>query len=141
MKVFPILLVLCWSLILVGGAVAQTAPDRAIKTETLTQARLFPLADVRLLPSPFMDAAAANRKYLLDLDGDRLLAPFLREAGLQPKKQPYPNWESQGLDGHTAGHYLSALTDLWNWAMKSKASAVRKHFYRIRKTGRFCAVA
>ncbi|MAT68231.1 MAG: glycosyl hydrolase [Planctomycetaceae bacterium] len=73
------------------------------------QAKLFPLSAVRLLPGPFADAAQANRQYLLAHDPDRLLAPFLREAGLEPKKPPYPNWESQGLDGHTAGHYLSAL--------------------------------
>ena len=40
---------------------------------------------------------------------DRLLAPYLREAGLPAKAKSYGNWESDGLDGHTAGHYLSAL--------------------------------
>lgn len=74
--------------------------------------RMFPLSAVRLLDSPFATAVAANRAYLLALEPDRLLAPFLREAGLEPKKPPYPNWESQGLDGHTAGHYLSALADM-----------------------------
>ncbi|HEX2100244.1 MAG TPA: glycoside hydrolase family 127 protein, partial [Candidatus Synoicihabitans sp.] len=29
--------------------------------------------------------------------------------GLPPKAEPYPNWESTGLDGHSAGHYLTAL--------------------------------
>jgi DUF1680 family protein len=75
-------------------------------------AQLPPLASVRLLEGPFNDAAKANRTYLLAHDADRLLAPFLREAGLEPKQPPYPNWESQGLDGHTAGHYLSALADM-----------------------------
>ena len=68
-----------------------------------TAGRLYPLDAVRLLESPFSAAASANRTYLLALDADRLLAPFFREAGLQPKKPPYPNWESQGLDGHTGG--------------------------------------
>lgn len=77
-----------------------------------TPARLFPLSAVRLLPGPFADAVAANRSYLLAHDADRLLAPFLREAGLKPKKPVYPNWESMGLDGHTAGHFLSALADM-----------------------------
>ncbi|GAA5483360.1 glycoside hydrolase family 127 protein [Haloferula sargassicola] len=74
-------------------------------------ARLFPLTSVRLTgDGPFARAVEANRDYLLDLDPDRLLAPFLREAGLRPKAPPYGNWESMGLDGHTAGHYLSALS-------------------------------
>ena len=42
-------------------------------------------------------------------DPDRLLAPFRHEAGLPEKASPYGNWESMGLGGHTAGHYLSAL--------------------------------
>ncbi len=72
--------------------------------------RLFPLRDIRLLESPFSKAVKANRQYLLAHDPDRLLAPFRREAGLEPKARPYGNWESGGLDGHTAGHYLSALS-------------------------------
>ena len=72
-------------------------------------AQLMPLASVRLLDGPFADAVKANRTYLLALEPDRLLAPYWREAGLEPKANRYGNWESSGLDGHTAGHYLSAL--------------------------------
>lgn len=75
-------------------------------------ATLYPLSSVRLLPSPFSKAVEANRQYILALDADRLLAAFRREAGLKPKKESYGNWENIGLDGHTAGHYLSALADM-----------------------------
>ncbi|HPC98926.1 MAG TPA: glycoside hydrolase family 127 protein, partial [Bacteroidales bacterium] len=67
----------------------------------------FPLADVTLLEGPFKHARDLNIKVLLEYDVDRLLAPFLKEAGLQPKGKLYPNWE--GLDGHIGGHYLTAL--------------------------------
>ena len=77
------------------------------------QIRLFPLSDVRLLDGPFQHAMEVNRNYIMQMDPDRLLAPYLREAGLVPKAQPYGNWESYGLDGHTAGHYLSALSLLY----------------------------
>ncbi len=77
-----------------------------------TPVQMLPLTSVRLLPGPFAEAVAANRSYLLALDPDRLLAPFFREAGLEPKARPYGNWESIGLDGHTAGHYLSALATM-----------------------------
>lgn len=69
----------------------------------------FSPSQVRLLPGKFKEAETTNLNYILALDPDRLLAPFLREAGLQPKKPPYPNWESTGLDGHIGGHYLTAL--------------------------------
>lgn len=70
---------------------------------------LFPLQEIKLLESPFLEAQKADIQYLMSLDADRLLAPFFREAGLTPKAKPYGNWESMGLDGHTAGHYLTAL--------------------------------
>ena len=69
----------------------------------------FPLAQVRLLDGQFKDAQKADLEYLLSLDADRLLAPYLKEAGLQPKAPNYGNWENTGLDGHIGGHYLSAL--------------------------------
>lgn len=72
-------------------------------------AERFPLSDVRLTGGPFKAAQDSNLRYLLALDPDRLLAPFRREAGLQPRQPAYGNWESSGLDGHMGGHYLSAL--------------------------------
>lgn len=75
-------------------------------------APLPPLASVRLLEGPFAEAVKANRTYMLALEPNRLLAPFLREAGLEAKTKPYGNWETTGLDGHTAGHYLSALATM-----------------------------
>lgn len=92
--------------------IAVMAQSTTTTTSTPSKATLFPLSAVRLSKSPFSEAAEANRKYLLAHNPDRLLAPFLREAGLESKGEPYPNWESQGLDGHTAGHYLSALADM-----------------------------
>lgn len=68
----------------------------------------FPLGDVRLLEGPFKHACDLNTKVLLQYDVDRLLAPFLKEAGLVPKAESFPNWI--GLDGHIGGHYLSALS-------------------------------
>lgn len=72
-------------------------------------ADLFPLADVRLGAGPFLDAQTTNLNYLMAMEPDRLLAPFLREAGIEPRQPSYGNWESTGLDGHMGGHYLSAL--------------------------------
>ncbi len=76
----------------------------------LAQVDYFPLDQIRLLDGPFKDAQDRNVDYLLALDPDRLLAPYLREAGLEPKSTTYGNWEGSGLDGHIGGHYLSALS-------------------------------
>ncbi|WP_449387612.1 beta-L-arabinofuranosidase domain-containing protein [Chryseobacterium lineare] len=70
----------------------------------------FPLRDVRLSESIFNKAMQADKNYILSMEPDRLLAPYLKEAGLKPKAENYPNWENTGLDGHIGGHYLSALS-------------------------------
>jgi DUF1680 family protein len=70
----------------------------------------FHLQNVKLLDGPFFQAEQTDLKYLLTLNPDRLLAPYLREAGLKPKAESYTNWENTGLDGHIGGHYLSALS-------------------------------
>ena len=67
----------------------------------------FPLGDVTLLDGPLKHAQDLNVQTLLQYDCDRLLAPYRKEAGLEPKARPYPNWD--GLDGHVAGHYLAAM--------------------------------
>lgn len=69
----------------------------------------FPLSAIELLDGPFLHAQNLNIEYVMAHDPDRLLAPFLIDAGLTPKATRYGNWENSGLDGHTAGHYLSAL--------------------------------
>ena len=84
-------------LLTVGAATAQ---DRLYADE-------FPLGDVTLLDGPLKKARDLNIKTLLQYDCDRLLAPYLKEAGLTPKGKSYPNWD--GLDGHVGGHYLTAM--------------------------------
>ncbi|MHB0956761.1 MAG: beta-L-arabinofuranosidase domain-containing protein [Pirellulaceae bacterium] len=83
-----------------GGAASAAPPT--------LRARPFALADVRLLPGPFKEGEEIAVKYLLSFEPDRLLANFRKEAGLQPKAEHYGGWESQGVSGHSAGHYLSA---------------------------------
>ncbi len=98
--------VLATLVLLPSGLLAAEAPlEDGVKA--------FPLSQVRLLDGPFKHAQEVDRAYLLALDLDRLLAPFRIEAGLAPKASKYPNWESSGLDGHTAGHYLTALAQMW----------------------------
>lgn len=70
----------------------------------------FRLQEVQLLPSQFKDAEMVDLNYIMSMDPDRLLAPFLREAGLPAKAISYTNWENTGLDGHMCGHYLTALS-------------------------------
>ena len=60
----------------------------------------FSVNDVTLTESAFKHAEDMDIRYLLGIDPDRLLAPYLKEAGLEPKADNYTNWENTGLDGH-----------------------------------------
>lgn len=96
LKIFPF----CFLTILMFSCVNQ-------KSEDLLYSNTFSLKDVVLLDGPFKHARDLNIQTLLKYDTDRLLATYLKEAGLPEKASLYPNWE--GLDGHVTGHYLSAL--------------------------------
>ncbi|RFP19619.1 glycosyl hydrolase [Duganella sp. BJB475] len=96
-------------MVLLRGVAALVAAAMLCASAAATPLQLFPLADVRLGDSPFLEAQRTDLHYLLEMEPDRLLAPFLREAGLPLKQPSYGNWESSGLDGHLGGHYLSAL--------------------------------
>lgn len=69
----------------------------------------FPLSAVRITDGPFKHALDLNTETLLKYDPDRFLAPYLKVANLPAAASNYGNWESDGLDGHTGGHFLSAL--------------------------------
>ena len=73
----------------------------------------FPLEQVRITDGPMAHAQQTNIGYLLAMEPNKLLAPYLREAGLTPEAESYGNWENTGLDGHIGGHYLSALSLAW----------------------------
>lgn len=77
------------------------------------QMKTFPLQEVRLGDGPFKNAQNVDLKYILALNPDKLLAPYLIDSTLPVKSDRYGNWESSGLDGHIAGHYLSALSMMY----------------------------
>ena len=65
----------------------------------------FPLGDVTLLDGPLKKARDLNIKTLLQYNCDRLLAPYRKEAGLEPKAKTYPNWETSEVL-HNGDDYL-----------------------------------
>ncbi|MEI6049547.1 MAG: beta-L-arabinofuranosidase domain-containing protein [Bacteroidota bacterium] len=75
------------------------------------KAYAFNLRDVKLLDgSPFKNAMEKDAAYLLVVEPDRLLYRFYQNTGMPAKGEIYGGWESEGLSGHTLGHYLSACS-------------------------------
>lgn len=92
-------------LMLMASVSAEASLPQKVKT--------FPVDEVRLTSGVFKHAEDLDISYLMGLNPDRLLAPYMKEAGLKPNAENYPNWENTGLDGHIGGHYLSALSYMY----------------------------
>jgi len=77
--------------------------------------QLFDLQEVTLEESPWLNAQNLNYETLMQYDVDRLLTPYMRQAGFSEWERMHPNFSNWGsgnfrLDGHVGGHYLSALS-------------------------------
>ena len=98
---------------MVGTLLFATISMTTALAQTTPKVEYFGISDVRLTRSAFKHAEDMDIQYLLALNPDRLLAPYLKGAGLPPKADNYTNWENTGLDGHIGGHYLSALSFMY----------------------------
>ncbi|MBN2136318.1 MAG: glycoside hydrolase family 127 protein [Sedimentisphaerales bacterium] len=94
------------------------------------KARPFSLKQVRLLDGPFKENMERTRKYLHELDSDRLLHTFRLNAGLPSSAEPLGGWESPSVEvrGHIMGHYLSACAMMYastsDEKLKAKADVI-----------------
>lgn len=100
--------------VIASSLACSVLPARAFGTRSgANHATPFPLAQVRLKPSIFLTSIAANQRYLLALEPDRLLHNFYAGAGLATRGEAYGGWEARGIAGHSLGHYCSALALLY----------------------------
>ena len=113
--------------ILVSFVIAFVLPGCDLHAQDRLYHNEFSLNNVLLLDGPFKHARDLNIETLLKYDVDRLLAGYRKEAGLQGKAKSYPNWD--GLDGHIAGHYLSAMA--MNYAATGNEECKRRMEYMI----------
>lgn len=56
---------------------------------------------------------ALESDYLLSLDPMRLIVGFQETAGRKHKAIRYPGWEETEIQGHTLGHYLTAMAQAY----------------------------
>lgn len=90
--------------------------------QSLLYPQHFDLSEVILSASPFKTAMDKNIEQLLQFDADRLMTPFIRQAGLDKSGSKYAGWNAAhpsfsnwgqsdwSLEGHVGGHYLTALS-------------------------------
>jgi DUF1680 family protein len=121
----------------------QFEPKIKVKTTVPIKAYAFNLNDIKLLDgSPFKNAMDKDVAYLLSIEPNRLLHRFYKNAGLPTKGDVYGGWESEGLSGHSLGHYLSACAMAYagtgNIEFKNRVDYITdelEHCQQARKTG------
>ncbi len=104
------LIVVFTAFFLVGQVVFAQTYEPVVKDVISPKTKYFSIQDVRLLDSPFLHAMNQNEQWMKELDLDRLLSNFRKNANLKPKAEPYGSWESMGIAGHTLGHLLTAMS-------------------------------
>lgn len=72
--------------------------------------RDVPMSDVELLDSYEKNAFSLEMQYLKKLDAERLLRGFCDISGIQSDAEKYGGWETSSIQGHTLGHYLTAVS-------------------------------
>lgn len=70
---------------------------------------------IKLRDELFRLSFETGKAMIKRLDCDRLLAPCFEAMGKEPKKERYGGWEARGISGHTLGHYMSALSYLYDF--------------------------
>ena len=93
-------------------SIPLSPPPPVVADKVAMAVRPFPLDEVRLLDGPFRDAMLRDQQFLLAVDPDRLLHNFRVTAGLPSTAAPLGGWEAPDVElrGHSAGHFLSALS-------------------------------
>jgi DUF1680 family protein len=101
-------------LILVGNATAICGIEPETTARATRIAHFGPERVQLIGNSPFKERQELHRtKYLRDLAPDRLLAPFYYNAKRPWDAKRYPGWDSGFIEGHMAGHYLSAASRMY----------------------------
>jgi DUF1680 family protein len=61
--------------------------------------------------------------YLYSLKAEKLLAGFSEVAGREPLDSKYSGWESTEIKGHTLGHYMTAISQVYENTGSSESLA------------------
>ncbi len=115
------------------------------KNPALLRNRLkaFSPDSVTLLDAYEKNAFSLEIKYIKSLDPDRLLKGFCDIGGVESTASLYGGWENSNIQGHTMGHYLTALSQAFAFCgdkeLKSTADYVVSVLKRCQKESGYLA--
>jgi hypothetical protein len=117
MKLQTIFIILFCSAIITNAQYPGQYPDKnKVPHQAPIKATSFNLNDVKITSGLFKDAMDKDVTYLLTVEPGRLLHRFYKNAGLPTNGDVYGGWESEGLSGHSLGHYLSACAMYYGYS-------------------------
>ena len=73
----------------------------------------FSMSDVELLDEYTKNAFSKEVEYLKSLDAEKLLKGFCEISGVENDATKYGGWETSAIQGHTLGHYLTAVSQAY----------------------------
>ncbi len=91
----------------------------------------FSMNKVTLLDNYEKNAFAKEVAYLKSLDADRLLRGFCDNAGIEWSAEKYGGWETSAIQGHTLGHYLTAVAQAYSYSADEELKVITDHMVSI----------
>lgn len=73
----------------------------------------FSMGNVQSLDTYIQNAFSLEKEYLKSLNSDKLLKGFCDIAGVESAATKYGGWETSAIQGHTIGHYLTAVSQAY----------------------------
>ena len=108
-KIIPIIMaILLFLLFFVNKGLVVEKPDPLD-----TPLEEFSMQNVALLDAYEQNAFSKEVEYLKSLDADRLMRGFGDVSGVKINAEKYGGWETSAIQGHTLGHYLTAVSQAY----------------------------
>nr|MCR5826397.1 glycoside hydrolase family 127 protein [Oscillospiraceae bacterium] len=89
----------------------------------MTQRRMCTADELRVTDPFLCESSRMELDYLMSLRPARLLAGFRATAGLPARAPRYGGWESLDIQGHTMGHWLTAMSQAWQLTRRADVLA------------------
>ena len=106
-----------------GDIFSFPVPEKALKD--------IPMRDVKLMNVYEQNAFALEVRYLKKLDADRLLRGFCDIGGVKSDAPLYGGWETSAIQGHTMGHYLSAVSQAYAASGDTELKEISDHIIDV----------
>ncbi len=87
--------------------------------------------NVTLLDKYEQNAFAKEVEYLKSLNADRLLRGFCDIAGIEWTAEKYSGWETSAIQGHTLGHYLTAVAQAYSYSRDNELKEITDYIISV----------